>query len=150
MRKNKQVDVFRFINMHGGDTNVCWEWRRKLKPSDGRPYFVVEGRERPAYAIVLELASGEAQGARVARHSCDNRVCCNPHHLKWGTKQDNSNDMVERERHGMPRTVVRAIKTLLKRAGDKKKTQQTIADLYGVSRETISAIATGRSHKGVK
>tara|TARA_Y100001951_G_C11114763_1_gene169483 strand:+ start:238 stop:390 length:153 start_codon:yes stop_codon:yes gene_type:complete len=48
--------------------------------------------------------------------------------------------MVERERHGMPRTVIRAILRL--RA--KGKTQKEVAELYGVSREAISAIDTGR------
>lgn len=144
-RKNRPLDVFRFINMHEGDKNVCWEWKRKLK-SDGRPYFTLDGKERPAYVIVLELTSGEEQGDRVARHSCDNPVCCNPGHLEWGTKQDNSDDMVERDRHGMPKTVVRAIKVLLMEG----KTHKSIAELYGVKRETITAINNERSHKGVK
>tara|TARA_R100000306_G_C4298050_1_gene103630 strand:- start:288 stop:479 length:192 start_codon:yes stop_codon:yes gene_type:complete len=55
------------------------------------------------------------------------------------------NDMKERERHGMPKTVVRAILKLR----NEGKTQEDIANLYGISRETISAIETGRSHKGL-
>jgi transcriptional regulator len=52
------------------------------------------------------------------------------------------NDMKERERHGVPRIVVRAILRLRTEG----KTQQEVADLYGLSRESISAIETGRSH----
>jgi DNA-binding transcriptional regulator LsrR (DeoR family) len=66
--------------------------------------------------------------------------------MRLGTVQDNSDDMVARQRHGMPKTVVRAIRTLLEQG----RTQQDIADLYGVSRETISAIATQRAHKTVE
>ena len=145
-RKNRAVNVFLHINMHGGDTDVCWEWTRRLNKKDGRPYFTVDGKERPAYDIVLELSTGEAQDGRVARHSCDNRVCCNPRHLQWGTEQDNSDDMVERERHGMPKTVIRAIKRLL----GEGRTHKSIAKLYGVKRETITAINNKRTHKGVK
>ncbi len=49
-------------------------------------------------------------------------------------------DMVERERHGLPKTVVRAIRKLRIEG----RTQSDIADLYGISREAISAIDTGR------
>ena len=90
--------------------------------------------------MVLELHSGQDQVDRIARHSCDNPVCFNPHHLSWGNHQDNMDDMVERERHGMPRTVVRAILRLRAEG----RTQKEVAELYGVSREAISAIDTGR------
>ena len=140
-RKNLPTDVFKSINMHGGDKDVCWEWKGKLNKKDNRPYFTCNGKRRPAYAIVLEEYSGEKQeDDLVARHSCDNGTCCNPHHLSWGTHQDNMNDMKERERHGLSRVVVRAIHTLL----DKGQTQSDIAELYGISREAVSAIATGR------
>jgi len=126
--------------MHGGDKDVCWEWGAKLNKKDGRPYFTINGRRRPSYTIVLELATGEAQHSRVTCHACDNPICCNPHHLRWGTHQDNMDDMKERERHGLPKTVVRAIRKLLA----KGETQRHIANLYGVSRECISSIDTGR------
>ena len=77
---------------------------------------------------------------RYILHSCDNSICCNPHHLSWGSHQDNMDDMKQRDRHGLPKTVVRAIKTLL----DGDKTHQEIATLYGVSRESITAINNGR------
>ena len=96
-----------------------------------------------AYGIVLELFTGEPPNNRQALHSCDNHICCNPHHLRWGSHQDNMNDMKERERHGMPKTVVRSILKLRSEG----KTQKEIAKIYGISRETISAIETGRSHK---
>ncbi len=48
--------------------------------------------------------------------------------------------MKERERHGLPKTVVRSIRKLL----DEGRTQQEIARLYGVSRECVSSISTNR------
>ena len=144
-RKNKPEDVFKHIDMKGGDHGQCWPWTRGVNQKDGRPYFTFNGKCRPAYAIVLELATGTKQKkGKMALHSCDNPICCNPSHLNWGTHQDNMNEMKERERHGLPRTVIRAIRNLL---SDNRPHQQ-IANLYGVSRETITAIHNGRTHKG--
>ena len=126
--------------MHEGDKDACWEWKGKPNPKDGRPYITIEGARRPAYVIVLELHTGEHAGGRYALHSCANRICCNPHHLNWGNHQDNMDDMKERDRHGLPRTVIRAIHKLLEGTA----THQEIADLYGVSRETITGINNGR------
>ena len=137
---NRPVDVFKHIDMSGGNENECWEWKGRLNPKDNRPYFTVAGQRRPSYAVVLELYTGEEAKGRVARHQCDNSVCCNPHHLVWGDHQDNMNDMKERERHGLPKIVVRSIRKLLAEG----RTQSDIAELYGVSRETISSISTGR------
>jgi hypothetical protein len=139
-KKNRNVDVFKWIDMKGGSNLECWPWKGKVNKKDGRPYFTLNGKRRPAYAVVLEQVIGPAQENNVARHSCDNKVCCNPNHLAWGTHQDNMDDMKERDRHGLPRTVVRAIHKLLKGTA----THQEIADLYGVSRETITGINNGR------
>jgi DNA-binding XRE family transcriptional regulator len=140
---NSNVDVFRHIDM--GPNDACWEWKGRVNEKDGRPYFTVNGKRRPAYVIVLELHTGQKKPkSQMARHSCDNPICCNPFHLSWGSHQDNMNDMKERERHGLPRIVVRAILRLRAEG----RTQKEVADLYGVSRETISAIDTGRSHRG--
>ena len=145
-RKNTPADVFKHIDMHGGDSSVCWEWKGKVNAKDERPYFTVENKQRPSYVYVLEQMSGEAQRNRMVLHSCDNRICCNAAHLSWGTHQQNMNDMKKRERHGAPQTVVRAIRRLLKDG----KTQAEVAKLYGLSREAISAIHTGRNKKHVK
>lgn len=145
-RKNVASDVFKSIDMKRGDHDPCWPWLGKLNKKDGRPYFTCDGKRRPAYVIVLELTTGTKQKkGQMVLHSCDNPICCNPHHLSWGTHQDNMNEMKERERHGMPKTVVRAIRKLLRDG----KAQGSIANLYGVSRETITAIHNGRTHKGV-
>ena len=140
---NNPADIFKHIDMKNGDKEQCWTWKGKVNAKDGRPYFTINRSRRTAYGIVLELFTGEPPNNRQALHSCDNHICCNPHHLRWGSHQYNMNDMKERERHGMPKTDVRSILKLRSEG----KTQKEIAKIYGISRETISAIETGRSHK---
>ena len=143
-RSNTPYDVFKNINMKKGDTNVCWEWKGRVNSKDGRPYFTVDGTRRPAYRYVLELYTGEEQPKSVLTlHKCDNHICCNPYHLTWGSHQQNMNEMKERGRHGLPKTVIRAIKNLL----TQERSHRDIAELYGVSRETITAINNDKSNK---
>jgi hypothetical protein len=44
---------------------------------------------------------GNIPEGMVVMHICDNRICCNPHHLKLGTQQDNLKDMNIKKRHGV-------------------------------------------------
>ena len=151
MSSNEPVDVFKFYEMKGQDE--CWPYvgrawgGRKREP---RPYFMAEGRRQIAYRWIYELVHGVTLTPnQLILHSCDNGGypigCGNPTHMRLGTVQDNSDDMKSRQRHGLPHNVVRAIRTLLEQG----RTQEHIADIYGVSRETISAIATQRVYKHV-
>jgi hypothetical protein len=97
---------------------------------------------------VYELVHGVSLGStQLILHSCDNGDwpigCCNPYHLRVGTPQENSNDMIARQRHGLPHAVVRNIRRLLSEG----RPQSEIAELYGISRETVSAIKTMRLHR---
>lgn len=143
--KNEARDVFKHIDMSGGK-KACWPWTGKLA-ANGRPYFTFDGKKRLAYDTVRELVTGKPlDPGKMNRHTCDNKICCNPEHLLIGTHIDNMHDMTSRERHGLTHHAVKAIR----RALASGQTQQTIADLFGVSRENISAIATGRTYKHIK
>lgn len=149
MSKSKEIHVFQHINMHEGDTSVCWEWlgQIKTKNNDSRPYFTVGGKKQLAYRVVFNLfyPSEPLQGDEIVRHTCDNSICCNPTHLERGTHQDNMDDMKSRERHGLTHHAVKSIKRLLQEGVH----HAVIAKRFGVSRETVSAIHQGRVYKDV-
>jgi len=143
--KNRKIDVFRVIDMSAGP-NKCWPFTGKLN-SKGRPYFTADGEKWLAYRLTYELVHGEGSitGA-IARHTCDNEVCCNPSHIVPGDHQDNMNDMKERERHGLPHHTVRAIRRL----GDMGIAHSAIADRFGVARSTVSEMVERKNYKHVK
>lgn len=132
--------------MHGGDITLCWEWKRSVKGGKGRPYFNIDGGKILAYHLTYEQFNGvELEPHTKLLHSCDNEICCNPHHVRPGTHQENMDDMKLRQRHGLPKIAVRGVKRLL----EDGRTHSEIAELYGISREGVSAIAQGRSGNSV-
>jgi hypothetical protein len=144
-KSNQAHDVFRKIDMTGGP-EACWPWKGGMY--NQRPYFEYQKQKRLAYRIVYELTYGvELDTGTMLLHSCDNSWCCNPAHLRPGTHQENMDDMVERDRHGIPHHAVRGIRHLLETT---ELSKAAIGRMYGVSRETVSAIAHGRRRSKVE
>lgn len=146
--KNLRTDVFKYVDMHEGDRAVCWEWQRPISNTSMRPYFSVEGKRISSYRLVYELTFGVTLTPQVLlRHKCDNQICCNPYHVEEGTHAENMDDMKKRERHGLPHHTVRAIRALYKEGAT---SQELIARRFGIARETVSGITTGRYYKHVE
>ena len=146
MATNIPHDVFKLIEMKSSEE--CWPYSGAWggRSEDRRPYFQAQGRRTMAYRWVYELVNGAIPDGQMVLHSCDQGGwpvgCCNPHHLRLGLQADNSKDMTDRQRHGLPHMVVRAIRRLLEQG----ETQQVIAERYGLTREAVSAIATQRAY----
>jgi DNA-binding XRE family transcriptional regulator len=149
---NVKHDVFSLYNMDVGE-DECWVWNGGWGGRDRtrRPYFQFGGHRMIAYRAIYELVHGvKLHSDQLIRHTCDNggapTGCGNPAHLKLGTNVENMDDMKERNRHGLTRNAVKGIRRLL----DKGRTQQEIADLYGVSQTSISAIAQRRTYAHIE
>ena len=141
---NRKVDVFRLIDMSGGP-NACWPFKGKTN-NKNRPYFTVDGKKYLAYRLTYELVNGEGSlEGFMARHTCDNEICCNPSHIEKGDHQQNMDDLKERERHGLPHHTIRAIRKL----GSAGISHSSIADRYGIGRSTVTEIINYVNYKGV-
>ena len=115
--KNKPHDVFKQVDMKGGDTTQCWPWlgfKRTDPRGNERGIFSVEGKKLYAHRVVWECYNGRPlEHKEVIRHTCDNTICCNPHHLLVGVQKDNVRDMLERERVGEKKEVIIKVMHLL-------------------------------------
>lgn len=138
--------------------NGCLEWLGDSS-SNGYGRFGMYGRRwyahRAAYHLFVDqsLPVGEGWAGRCVLHVCDNRLCVDPFHLRYGTKQDNSRDMIAKGRGWTPwrgernksakltEDDVREIRNLL--AGGAK--QKDLCSRYGISTGAMSAVAT-RQH----
>jgi hypothetical protein len=95
----------------------CLEWQGSLN-RDGYGYFWFDGKSVRAHRYSLSLFIKPVTSNLNALHSCDNRKCFNPDHLRWGTQTENIADRTARGR------TARLI------GEDASRTKLTPADIY--------------------
>lgn len=131
---------------HEGDS--CLRWPFSIGDSGYGRLFSGCRNYRIASSVLCEMAHGERPSpTHEAAHSCGNRACVSPQHLRWATPQENSDD---KDIHGT--------KPLGRRSGKAKLTENDIlairaaegvapsselAGRYGVHSNTIRVIQRG-------
>lgn len=82
--------------------NDCWEWTRAKLPK-GYGQCGWRGKTMQAHRLAYMLSNPQdIPDGLLVLHTCDNPPCCNPQHLRLGTAQDNSADMVNKSRQYRP------------------------------------------------
>lgn len=77
----------------------CWEWRAQLTTT-GYGHITYHHKDYPAHRFAWFLVYGNHPNPNLCiLHSCDNRLCVNPNHLREGTISENALDSVKRGRH---------------------------------------------------
>ncbi len=149
----KSLDDLRSYLSIPRDGHGCWVWNGGV---DTRGYGQLNwnGRTVRAHRVAYELMVGPIPRGTgyhgiCVRHSCDNKLCCNPDHLVLGTHADNMNDMKERGgRKGIGcgadngRAKLTIAQVIAIRAD--RRTLPPIAREYGVSSAQIQRIRAGK------
>ena len=115
-----------------------------------------------AHRITYKHFKGDIPLGLFVCHTCDVPSCCNPDHLFLGTNKDNVNDMRRKGRGSTPPRnphVVGSVHPGAKLSEDqvsevrslysKGYTQQSLAEMYGVARQTISKYINYKRYKHV-
>jgi len=139
-----QKDVVRFwSNIDIGSHNECWGWELSTS-SGGYGKVKIKRKVLVSHRVAFELMNGEIGKGMHILHSCDNRLCCNPAHLRQGTHTDNMADMKKRKRcfrfkpHGRKLTKEKADEIrALSIAGRPKR---AIARMYNISPVHVRAV----------
>lgn len=80
-------------------TNTCWEWIASAKNKDGYGGFKSGAKTVLAHRFSWELHNGPILDISLCVcHRCDNPKCVRPEHLFLGTKNDNNQDKVKKNR----------------------------------------------------
>ena len=94
-RKNTAAQFWAQVAI--GAPEDCWPWTGLLHPT-GYGVASFQGKQQKAHRIALALTDGNWDSPLYACHSCDNKPCCNPAHLRRGTHRDNMQDASKRGR----------------------------------------------------
>jgi hypothetical protein len=154
MSKAKTIDIDSVTNadlerfwakVDDSDSYGCWPWTDSTSRGYGK--FGFQGRKLTAHRFAFFVSRTKPleqdPDAHIC-HSCDNRLCCNPTHLRQDTKSSNNKD---KRKNGNASPIqkltceqVDEIKALLKEG---KLLQRQIAEKFGVKQPIISQIKTG-------
>lgn len=155
-----EARLWRQIDRRGKDD--CWPWVAKSK-IDG--YGVIGKGGRSAGKILAHRAvwesvngpipKGDGYHGTVVLHSCDNRLCCNPAHLRLGTQADNVRDMdakgrrVAVLRHGTEHHMTKITEDDVRAIRASSEPRKVLAERYGMTEAGIKTIRARRTWKHV-
>lgn len=82
------------------DGQGCRDWQGDTD-THGYGIFVWRSERFPAHELALTFTTGEirAEGLETC-HACDRPICCAPEHLRFDTPKSNTQDCLDRFRHG--------------------------------------------------
>lgn len=130
----------------GVDKCVEWPFKSRFGKGYGSTWF--DGRRMGAHHAMCIIAKGPAPVGMDCAHSCGNRICVNPRHLRWATPIENEADKLIHGTRTWAKLAdgdVRKILALINQG----KTQQEIADEFQISRANISNISRGLTWKHI-
>lgn len=127
----------------------CWEWTGRRNKS-GYGLTAIRGGSELAHRAYWQLVVGEVHGDMCLLHSCDNKKCVNPAHLRIGTHAENMAEAKERNRmrqmrgsdNGMAKISYQIAEEI---RADKTSSNVSLAKKYGVSDVVISKVRLGKS-----
>lgn len=142
MKELPEIRFWRKVEV--GSWDRCWPWTGAVG-SGGYGNFW-DG-ERYLNAHRFAFASGrDVVMPQVVMHQCDNRACCNPHHLAAGTHADNVRDKHAKGReargstHGNSVLTEAEVAAIREMVSDGGLTHAEAAREFGVTRECVSRI----------
>jgi hypothetical protein len=138
----------------------CWIWQGATN-STGYGTLTFHGKAATAHRVaaflsglVLEISAPKnRRGSGFILHTCDNRRCCNPAHMRVGTYAENQLEAYARRRrtaykgsaHANAKQTKESI-MLIKDMYAQDVSQEAIARLLGVSQSSISGILRGATY----
>ena len=129
----------------------CWIWQG-TKIVGGYGHITINGNSHLTHRLAYELYYKKPiPKGKMVLHSCHNRDCINPEHLRIGTHADNTQDMMEANRQargeedGNAKLSIPEVKKIKGLLGSGEFTHKQIAGMFNVGRSTISDIRKGRT-----
>lgn len=117
----------------------CWLWKGYIK-RDGYGRIQLQGIFYRAHRLTYTMYVGDIPEGMFILHSCRNRHCVAPHHLRPGTVQENSVDMAKDGTHYNRVLTEEQVYEIRDLCASKTMTQSEIGAKYGVGSDAVSSI----------
>ena len=132
----------------------CWNWTASYC-GGGYGKIVIGGRKGKLYSshrLSWEIEYGCIPKGMHICHHCDNKLCVRPSHLFIGTRKDNMQDAVKKERitKGEKQGNSKLIEEQIKSIRTDLRTEMVVASEYNVNRATIGKIKRKETWKHIK
>lgn len=155
-RRNASQPAVRLIeNIYVGGPDECWPWMGQVK-RNGYGSIKVFRREVSPSRLMLEIKlERPLDSQEIAKHSCDNPVCCNPDHLAVGSAWENMHDAIDRGRfargedHLLSKLTEEQVLRLRSRYAQEDISCRQLGLEEGVNVGTVASVVQGRAWKHV-
>lgn len=145
------VEVFKYYMPGNPPEQGCWDWTSRTNHNGYGVFgYGPKSSEHFAHRTSYLIYHGEIPADKpFILHSCDRPICVHPNHLRAGSRNDNIQDAIDRERvcRGKNRPEARLTEEDVKMIRSSSLTQCELADMLGVRNSTISAVQRGVTWK---
>lgn len=140
----------------------CWLWTGASNNKGYGVFHIEPGVTTTAHKYSYKLAHPytkiEKGMALCVLHTCDNRRCVNPDHLRPGTPKSNTRDMVRKDRagkpsgkaHGNSKLTWAIVRNIRQNYRGEYGELTTLCVRYGVQKATLRDVMSSRSWKETK
>ena len=142
-----EKDLARFwAKVDDSDSYGCWNWTAAAtKQGYGQFWLGNSMVKAHRFAWVVSQTLDPVQDPdKDICHSCDNRLCCNPMHLRQDTRSSNIKDKRKNGNCGSQKLSYDDVAEIRVLLSEGKLTQTKIAEKFGVNQNIISKIKTGK------
>lgn len=120
----------------------CWECYSHAIGGGGYPVIGIARKLASIHRVSYLHHYGDIPEGMVIMHTCDNKLCYNPQHLKLATQKENMQDakIKKRNAHGIRNGMNKLTEAQVLEIRNAGGRQKDIAAKYGVCQRTVNKI----------
>lgn len=126
--------------------NSCWPWMASTVRGYGQ--ITLSGRHYKSHRIAKYLECGElCPDGMFVCHRCNNPICCNPKHLRYGTPESNAHDRCTNSSNTNVYAASEQAIAIRKEYCENSVPIYKLAKKYGLSESSIVGIVYGKTFR---